>query len=510
MAHITRFLCFLLLAGSVQAQSSLPALTPDSQHPTGLPPAIEQISKTYGKHDGQPLLFDLFRLNDRKDKTPLIIWLPRKGQAERDPHRAPEVGETRLASPVTRYTAYGFSVVSADYWNSTTRESDLASLLGLLTRTLDPLQWDSRNIAVIQDQGDHYLVRIVRHQGQASAARMMLPAMGRPANIFFEQPENTRRIVHYLLQQLGHGHHDPAVNPLTLADPDVSWADPVTSVPEGMSYHLYPAPAAGAGIYASYLIALPQGYETSNKRYPVLYYLHGGNGSQREIHLLLPSLQKAMAEGKMPQTIVVSVQALPIGWYTNANSTAPGVKSGQVEDVIIRNLIPHIDASFRTIAERNARGLEGWSMGGFGAMRLALRYPQLFAHASSLAGAVIEFDDEPMKPYVTNTFGPLDPAHYATSKAWFDQAHPLTWARSNLEQLRGRTDIRLLVGKDDWLYSKQGKLITARFSQQLTRLGLANSYTVIDGIGHMLPEAIASGQVSYPAEFWARSFSAFR
>jgi hypothetical protein len=58
----------------------------------------------------------------------------------------------------------------------------------------------------------------------------------------------------------------------------------------------------------------------------------------------------------------------------------------------------------------------------------------------------------------------------------------------------------LLVGKDDWLYSKQGKLITAGCSQQLTRLGLANSYTVIDGIGHMLPEAMASGQVIMPGE----------
>jgi S-formylglutathione hydrolase FrmB len=70
-------------------------------------------------------------------------------------------------------------------------------------------------------------------------------------------------------------------------------------------------------------------------------------------------------------------------WYTNS-ATVPHDK---FEDYIARDLISEIDAKYRTIRERHARAIAGLSMGGYGAVKLALKYPELFAFAGSLSGA---------------------------------------------------------------------------------------------------------------------------
>ena len=63
------------------------------------------------------------------------------------------------------------------------------------------------------------------------------------------------------------------------------WIDPDHGEPAGTHYHLYATPSRGVGTQASCLIYLPPGYEkNANQRFPVLYWLHGGAGSQREQH----------------------------------------------------------------------------------------------------------------------------------------------------------------------------------------------------------------------------------
>jgi predicted peptidase len=177
------------------------------------------------------------------------------------------------------------------------------------------------------------------------------------------------------------------------SDPDTAWVSPNMSVPSFATYKLYPTPERGDGTFGSFMIYLPVEYNNTTKSYPVIYYLHGGNGNQREGQWLMKEMDKAIKAQKMEPVIIVSVQALPIGWYCNANVGAEGVVSGPVENVIIKNLVPFIDAHYRTIAKPAGRGLEGWSMGGFGAIRLAFKYPELFGFTSSIAGALIDFQD---------------------------------------------------------------------------------------------------------------------
>ncbi len=153
------------------------------------------------------------------------------------------------------------------------------------------------------------------------------------------------------------------------SDPDTAWVSPNKIIPSFARYQLYPTPARGKDTFGSFMIYLPEDYSNTTRRYPVIYYLHGGNGNQREGQWLMKELDKAIKAQKMPPVIIVIVQALPIGWYCNANVGAKGVISGPVENVLIKNLVPYIDSHYRTIANPSGRGLEGWSMGGFGAIQ---------------------------------------------------------------------------------------------------------------------------------------------
>jgi len=291
------------------------------------------------------------------------------------------------------------------------------------------------------------------------------------------------------------------------SDPDTAWASPNKSTPTFATYQLYPTPARGKNSYGSFMIYLPNAYNSTTKRYPVIYYLHGGNGNQREGAWLMNEMDKAITAQKMPPVIIVSVQALPIGWYCNANVGAKGVISGPIEDVLVKNLVPYIDSHYRTITNPNGRGLEGWSMGGFGAVRLAFKYPELFGFASSIAGALIDFQDEHNPQYLVNTFGSARGNDAANSIEYFNAVHPRNYAKKNAELIKKNVKVRLIVGDKDWLYNNEGKFITKNFSDYLDSLGIKHAYTVIKDVGHMVPFEFSNGTREYPIQFWVDAFT---
>jgi endo-1,4-beta-xylanase len=127
---------------------------------------------------------------------------------------------------------------------------------------------------------------------------------------------------------------------------------------------------------------LPEKYEIGRQRYPVVYYLHGGRpGSEAKSQRLAPLIHKAIDECAIPAAIYVFVNGGPVSHYN-----MPGQPDAQGADVFIKELIPHIDATYRTIAKRSGRALEGFSQGGRGTMRLSLRYPELFCSAAAGGG----------------------------------------------------------------------------------------------------------------------------
>jgi S-formylglutathione hydrolase FrmB len=119
-------------------------------------------------------------------------------------------------------------------------------------------------------------------------------------------------------------------------------------------------------------VFLPKGYKSPHgRRWPVTYYLHGAAGDDTRFNAWYGDLI-----GHLP-SIVVAPSGGALGWYSDwYNDGAGGPPMYQTFD--IDQLIPLIDANFRTIASRKGRALIGESMGGFGVMSYAALYPEMF------------------------------------------------------------------------------------------------------------------------------------
>jgi putative tributyrin esterase len=141
----------------------------------------------------------------------------------------------------------------------------------------------------------------------------------------------------------------------------------------------YESPSVGRTL--KYNIVLPTTYESGDKRYPVLYLLHG-----------LSSNYTAWARMNVPKyakgyDLIVVMPDAGNSWYANWAESDESQKNAW-EDAIIKDLIGHIDSTYRTIAKREGRAINGLSMGGYGGLMLGLKHPDLFCSIGSHSGAV--------------------------------------------------------------------------------------------------------------------------
>jgi pimeloyl-ACP methyl ester carboxylesterase len=131
-------------------------------------------------------------------------------------------------------------------------------------------------------------------------------------------------------------------------------------------------------------VYLPAGYDESQGRFPVIYFLSGffeDETAPFTTHGAKAVLDAAIASGAIGKVIVVTADfTTPVGgsWYVNSSAT------GNWEDFMVRDLVPFIDAGYRTLAERDSRGIVGDRMGGYGALRLGMRHPDVFAAVYAL------------------------------------------------------------------------------------------------------------------------------
>lgn len=126
---------------------------------------------------------------------------------------------------------------------------------------------------------------------------------------------------------------------------------------------------------------IPDSYHNSDKRFPVVYLLHGYSGSYSNWIIRVPDLKKYADEF---QLIVVCPDGNYNSWYFDS----PIDKNSKYETYISKE-VPHgIDSIYRTLADRNHRAITGLSMGGHGALFLSQKYPEIFGAAGSMSGAV--------------------------------------------------------------------------------------------------------------------------
>ncbi len=164
--------------------------------------------------------------------------------------------------------------------------------------------------------------------------------------------------------------------------PPVSWVNPDLPRGAGLSHHTLDSAAMGHEV--GYVVWLPDGYEAEDTtRYPVVYFLHGMGGDESaDSGGFSALLRRGIKAGWLPPLIAVF-----------PNGGRSGYRN-EVQAMIVDELVPTIDAGFRTIDDAGARGLAGFSMGGAGSVWLSLNYPEIFSFAGSWGGGLWRVEEE--------------------------------------------------------------------------------------------------------------------
>lgn len=159
--------------------------------------------------------------------------------------------------------------------------------------------------------------------------------------------------------------------------PQFKWVNVPRMMPTGVQHGIFMSPSMKQEV--GYCIYLPPSYkQNTDRRYPVVYYLHGGRpGSEAKSISLANYFHRYMSESKAPEMIYVFVNGGPVSHYNLTDR-----KNAMGEDVFVKELIPFIDKTYRTIADRKGRGLEGFSQGGRGTTRIMFKHPDLFCSAA--------------------------------------------------------------------------------------------------------------------------------
>jgi poly(3-hydroxybutyrate) depolymerase len=266
----------------------------------------------------------------------------------------------------------------------------------------------------------------------------------------------------------------PTDGPPAAASAKVQWVTPEIKAPR-VSFHTFESGSTKGKV--SYHLYTPSAYDAeSNKdrRLPVVYWLHGSGGGAAGIAKIAAHFDAAIEAGKTPPCLVVFVNGLVEGMYVDwKDGTAP------LETVIIKDLVPHIDGAYRTIATREGRMLDGFSMGGYGAARLGFKFPDVF-RAVSIVGA------GPMQEELVQTpragrqrASEVLAKVYGGDQAYFRAVSPRSLAAQNAKAISAGSLIRVVIGDKDETFENN-----RLFHEYLDSLEIPHTWTVLPGVEH--------------------------
>ena len=284
------------------------------------------------------------------------------------------------------------------------------------------------------------------------------------------------------------------------------------------------------------LVVTPPGYdENPDKRYPVVYFLHG-YWATPQMYQEMASFEKAVQEAAEDGNEVILVMPdghskLKGGFYSNSPTV------GNYQDFVGLDLVKWIDANYRTIAGRDGRGLSGHSMGGYGTLRIGMTYPQTFDSLFAMSSCCLapmamtaenaeRIEAMTMDDVAKAEFGQL--ASVSTLATWSPDPHdpplyvdtgledgkidPLVNARlaanailamvpSHLQALKSFDAIALDIGDKDFLLDQNEQL-----HEELTRFGVEHTWTTYDGDhGNRIAARIRSHVLPFFAEQLAKA-----
>jgi putative tributyrin esterase len=229
-----------------------------------------------------------------------------------------------------------------------------------------------------------------------------------------------------------------ATSPSTV---DVRGASVVTTYAGGSTVVEADLYASTVDVHTSFRVLLPAGYDATVRRYPVLYMLHGvaGDSSEWQSIGLLEAADRMMQRGEIDPFLIVLPNGHAKYWVNSA-------LTGRWADYVANDVVRQVDRDYRTIDDPRARAIGGLSMGGEGALRIALTYPGVFgtaaAHSPSLRTAFNQF-----APELQEIFGD-EVAWRSVTPLWLvvdtDTAYGLTLALDIGEDDPWRANVELL------------------------------------------------------------------
>lgn len=246
-----------------------------------------------------------------------------------------------------------------------------------------------------------------------------------------------------------------------------SWNNPPKSTPAGVEHHTFQSDSMKCEV--GFNIQLPQEYAAHpDKRYPVIYYVHGRGGTENDNLGSFDLLAGAIRDGKVPPLIYVHAMGGRNSGYVDAPD---GSVMG--ETAIIKELIPYVDKTWRTVADKGGRAIQGFSMGGQGALLFAFKFPELFSsvigYGAGLANGV-ELQKE--LPAVFKQMHGDSIEQMDNNSAWF-------WVRKNADQIRSGVAVQLALGDKDQHLSRNHHMHAV-----LDELKIPVEYHELPGVGH--------------------------
>jgi enterochelin esterase-like enzyme len=261
-------------------------------------------------------------------------------------------------------------------------------------------------------------------------------------------------------------------------------------------------------------VYLPPGYKDNpDRRYPVVYYLHGYSPTAEEWVNTMgwPERPDRAMNADDARDMIIVVPDAYITFRGSMYSTS--VATGDWETYIVRDLVDYIDSHYRTLADRESRGLSGHSMGGYGTIRLAMKHPDRFSSIYAMSSCCLAPTMEAPPPFTkAESFETIEAVQkadrltrivFATAAAWSPnpnnppfyldlptqdgESRPDVLARwtanapqamlpQYLPALESLDAIAMDVGTEDGLMAENGK-----FSDMLSEFGISHSYETYEG-----------------------------
>jgi S-formylglutathione hydrolase FrmB len=228
-----------------------------------------------------------------------------------------------------------------------------------------------------------------------------------------------------------------------------------------------------------YCAFLPASFDQdTSRRYPVLYYLHGlGDNEQSLLNLggwdVISELRR---QGKIGDFIVLAPSAGRTFYLNSENGKV------RYEDFFMKEFIPQMEKKYRAQGTRTTRGITGVSMGGYGALRCALKYPDQFAAVSAQMPALIADMPKNLNTGGAGSVGSLlgDVFGSPLDRAYFERNNVFHFARTDSVTSLKRMKIYFDVGSNDDYGFEQG---AQQLHQLLTSRGIPNEFHIYPG-GH--------------------------